>query len=151
MEDWKKDRFGSILRGENPTLLCKMRSGFAVLADSQFLPGYCILLGYPVADSLNELSPDGQAQFLRDMALIGDAILHVCEPLRVNYSIMMNTDHFLHAHIQARYGWEPEERKRWPAFSYPKEMFYDAVHEFEEQKHSGLKRALSEYLNRHKS
>ena len=148
MEDWKQDRFGSILRGENPTFLCKMKSGFAVLADSQFLPGYCILLGYPVVGSLNELPPDGQIQFLRDMALIGDAILAVCKPLRVNYAIMMNSLPILHAHVQPRYGWEPEENKCRPISSYPEEIFYGAAYEFDEQKHGELKRTLSEYLNR---
>ena len=42
MGDWKKDRIGSCERGENPTLMVKMKSGFAVMADNQFLPGYCI-------------------------------------------------------------------------------------------------------------
>ena len=53
--NWKEDRIGSAVRGENPAVLLKMKSGFAVLADAQFLPGYCILLGYPKAKSLNHL------------------------------------------------------------------------------------------------
>jgi len=49
MDNWKLDRIGSYERGENPTLLMKMKSGFAVIADSQFLPGYCI----PLEDRIN--------------------------------------------------------------------------------------------------
>ena len=52
MGDWKKDRIGSCERGENPTLMVKMKSGFAVMADNQFLPGYCIFLRYPQVASL---------------------------------------------------------------------------------------------------
>ena len=55
MDDWKIDRIGFCERGENPTLLMKMKSGFAVIADSQFLPGYCILLAFPRFTSLNDL------------------------------------------------------------------------------------------------
>jgi hypothetical protein len=45
--DWRRDRIGSALRGENPMVLAKMKSGFAVIGDTQFLPGYCLLLAYP--------------------------------------------------------------------------------------------------------
>jgi hypothetical protein len=53
MNSWKSDRIGSAERGENPTVMVKMKSGFAVIGDNQFLPGYCVLLGYPRASSLN--------------------------------------------------------------------------------------------------
>ena len=84
MENWKQDRIGSAERGENPTVMVKMKSGFAVIGDNQFLPGYCVLLRYPQVNSLNELSLVERTQYLIDMTLIGDAILAVCKPLRIN-------------------------------------------------------------------
>ncbi len=39
MDAWKQDRIGTAQRGENPTTLLRMRSGFAFIGDSQFLPG----------------------------------------------------------------------------------------------------------------
>jgi len=147
MESWKLDRFESCERGENPTLLMKMKSGFAVIADSQFLPGYCILLAFPKITSLNELSIDQRRQFLLDMTIVGDAIIKTCNPLRLNYSIMANTDHYLHAHIQARYDWEPEEYISIPAWSYPEEQFYNKLYEFDETKHSELRQNLINNLN----
>lgn len=146
MEDWKADRFGSLERGENPTFLMKMKSGYAVLADSQFLPGYCILLAYPKIGSLNELPMVQRQQFLFDMSLIGDAINTVCHPLRLNYSILANTDPFLHAHIQPRYGWESDEYRPMPAWLYPKDQFYSPQYAFDEKKHDGIKSKLSETL-----
>ena len=92
MEDWKNDRIGSAEKGQNPMVMVKMKSGFAVIGDNQFLPGYCVLLGYPKASSLNELSIKERSQYLTDMTLIGDAIIKACNPLRVNYSILMNLD-----------------------------------------------------------
>ena len=38
MDSWKNDRIGSSERGENPRVMVKMKSGFAVIGDNQFLP-----------------------------------------------------------------------------------------------------------------
>lgn len=146
MDDWKKDRIGSAERGENPLVLARMKSGYAVIGDSQFLPGYCVLLRYPKAESLNELTPEQRTQFLIDMTLIGDAITRVCKPLRVNYSIMMNLDNYLHAHVEARYDWEPDEYKRRPTACYPADQRYAAQFDYDESRYGKLRRKLSEAL-----
>lgn len=146
MEDWKNDRIGSAERGENPLVMVKMKSGFAVIGDNQFLPGYCILLRYPKAASINELSLTERIQYLTDMTLIGDAIIKTCNPLRVNYSILMNLDHYLHAHIEARYDWEPEENKCRPSYCYPKELRYDSKYQYSDEKYGDLKRDITQNL-----
>jgi diadenosine tetraphosphate (Ap4A) HIT family hydrolase len=146
MENWKNDRIGSCERGENPTLMLKMKSGFAVFGDHQFLPGYCLLLGYPKASSLNELSIEARKQYLLDTTLIGDAIIKVCNPLRINYSTLMNFDHYLHTHIEARYEYEPDEYRCKPAYSYPHEQRFGKEYEYSEEKHSELKRKITETL-----
>lgn len=146
MEDWKRDRIGSCERGENPTVMVKMKSGFAVIGDNQFLPGYCLLLRYPEATSLNELSLAERRQYLIDMTLIGDAIIKTCNPLRINYSTLMNLDNFLHTHIEARYDWEPDEYKCRPSYFYPKEQRYVQYHEYCEERHGDMKRKISEAL-----
>lgn len=99
-------------------VLTKMRSGFAVIGDTQFLPGYCVLLPSVKVNSLNELDFKQRSEYLLDMSLIGDAIQAVCNPRRVNYSIYGNTDVYLHAHIFPRYDWEPEERIPKPVWLY---------------------------------
>ena len=146
MEDWKKDRIGSCVSGENPTLIVKMKSGFAVMADNQFLPGYCILLHYPRVDSLSELSMEERKQYLLDTTLIGDAIELVCKPRRVNYSTLMNTDSFLHTHIEARYDWEPDAYKFRPSWTYPEAERYREEYAFSPEKHGKLQRELAEAL-----
>lgn len=146
MEDWKKDRIGSCERGENSMVIARMKSGFAVIGDNQFLPGYCVLLGYPKAESLNELPLPQRTQFLTDMSLIGDAITMACDPLRINYAIMMNLDRYLHAHIHARYEWEPEEYKVRPCFFYPKEQRNLPEHDYSEARHGEVRRRLAATL-----
>jgi diadenosine tetraphosphate (Ap4A) HIT family hydrolase len=145
MENWENDRIGSCERGENPTFMTKMRSGFAVIGDNQFLPGYCVLLGYPKASSLNELSLAARNQYLLDMTLIGDAVIKVCNPLRINYMTLMNLDSYLHTHIEARYEWEPDEYRKRPSFFYTKELRYKEQYEF--SNFDDLKRNIAEALN----
>ena len=96
-------------RGENPAVVRKMLSGWAVMCDWQKLPGYMILLADPVVESLNDLSGQERKQFLADMTLMGDALLEVTDTFRINYQILCNLDPILHAHICPRYTWEPEE------------------------------------------
>ena len=142
MDDWKNDRIGSALKGENPTVIAKMKSGFAVIGDPQFLPGYCILLAYPKVNSLNDLDIEQREAFLIDMSLVGDSISEVCKPIRVNYDILGNTDPFLHAHIFPRYEWE-EERKKHPIWVYPAEFWSVDQYQFSEDKFGELKNQLS--------
>ena len=42
--DWRTDRVGAALRGENPAVLRRLAGGFAVMGDVQFLPGYSVLI-----------------------------------------------------------------------------------------------------------
>jgi len=151
MDDWKKDRIGSALRGENPSVIARMKTGFAVIGDTQFLPGYCLLLSYPVVGSLNDLDAEARKDFLFDMSLIGDAITEVCKPLRINYEILGNTDPYLHAHIFPRYEWEEEEQRKRPVWLYPREQWNEC--QFSEERYGYLKQRLSmklkELMDRH--
>lgn len=96
---WQSDRIGSAERGENPTVLCRMRSGFAVMGDTQFLPGYCVLLAAPQVTHLTDLSFTQRQTFLLDMSLLGEAIERMYQPRRINYEILGNTDAYVHAHV----------------------------------------------------
>lgn len=145
-EDWKRDRVGAAERGANPMMLARMRSGFAVIGDTQFLPGYCVLLAAPWVGGLNELDAAHRRDFLLDMALLGDAIAAVCAPvLRINYSILGNTDAYLHAHVVPRYAWEPAYRRIGPPSNYllkPRLKRY----RYSEEKHGDLRHRLAQKL-----
>ena len=145
-DGWKQDRVGATERGEHPLVLARMRSGYAVMGDTQFLPGYCVLLATPQVESLNDLSLEQRSDFLLDMTLIGDAIMAICQPLRINYAILGNTDHFLHAHVHPRYDWEPEEYRGGPPFSYPPDRWTSAEYQYAEERHGNLRARLSELL-----
>jgi diadenosine tetraphosphate (Ap4A) HIT family hydrolase len=108
--------------GEHPGLICRMASGWVVLADMQYLKGYCILLADPVASSLNDLNREQRADFLQDMVKIGDALMQVTGAYRINYAAMGNSDPYLHAHIVPRFKDEPEIFLHDQPWSYPKNI-----------------------------
>jgi len=65
MTDWRQDRVGAALRGDNPAVLRRLRAGFAVMGDVQFLPGYCVLItDTPGVDRLTDLPRRRRADFL---------------------------------------------------------------------------------------
>ncbi len=107
--------------GANPAVICRVRSGWAVLANMQHLRGYSLLLADPVVESLNSLDIRERAQYLDDMTLVGDALLEVTGAYRINYFIGGNSDPFLHAHIVPRYRSEPEKFRKGGPWSYPQE------------------------------
>ena len=145
-DQWKKDRFGAIERGENPMVIARMKSGYAVMGDTQFLPGYCVLLAYPKVNALEDLSVADRNQYLADMALLGQAVTEVCHPWRVNYAIYGNSDEFLHAHVFPRYTWEPEERKRRPVWRYPIEMWHMPTTQYTHALHGDMRTGITKRL-----
>jgi hypothetical protein len=56
-------RVAAAHRGESPTVICRVRSGWIVLGDNQILRGYSLLLADPIVGDLNALPADGRAQF----------------------------------------------------------------------------------------
>lgn len=131
-EDWRADRIGSARAGANPTVLAKLPESFAVIGDTQFLPGYCVLLAdHSGTDRLTDLPRPRRLAFLASMDALGAAVETACRALqpgfrRLNYEILGNTDAYLHAHVFARYDWEPPEHVGRPVWLYQPDEFYGA-------------------------
>ena len=68
------------------------------------------------------------------MTLVGDALLEVTGAFRINYAVLGNTDPALHAHIVPRYMTEPEQYRKGPPWSYPREVFDGKPFDFERDK-----------------
>ncbi|MFF7689512.1 HIT family protein [Streptomyces syringium] len=128
---WRSDRIGSALQGENPTVLRRLPAGFAVFGDTQFLPGYCVLLvDDPGVQSLTDLPRPRRRAFLDSMDRLGEAVERACRAAdaafrRVNLEILGNADPYLHAHIWPRYDWEPAELIHRPVWLYLCERWTD--------------------------
>ena len=141
------ERVEAARAGTNPTVICRVPSGWVVMGDIQYLPGYCILLPDPVVPDLNSLNKKQRARYLLDMALIGDALLEVTGAYRINYEILCNTDPFLHAHIFPRYMSEPEHLRKIPVWSYERENM--PLNKFDVERDKKLMQKIGQAIQRH--
>lgn len=146
MKQWFEDRIGSAINGSNPMVMTELEGGYAVFGDVQCLPGYSVLLPKRHVSSLNELNIDERQSFLRDMSILGDAILDVCHADRINYDILGNTDNFLHAHVFPRYATEKRERLEKPVWLYSSDHWADVQYRYDPMKHDTLRKRITEYL-----
>lgn len=150
--DWRTDRIGAALRGENPTVLRRLKSGFAVIGDVQFLPGYSVLLtDEPGVQRLSDLPRAKRLLFLSGMDQLGESVERACRRLdpafrRVNLEILGNTDPFLHAHVWPRFEWEPAELVGKPVWLYPRECWSDERFRLGPQ-HDVLREAIGSELD----
>ncbi|GAA5040213.1 HIT family protein [Streptomyces siamensis] len=151
-DEWRKDRIGSALRGENPAVLRRLDAGFAVIGDVQFLPGYSVLLADdPAVRRLSDLPKGRRLAFLSDMDRLGEAVERACRRLdpafrRVNLEILGNTDGFLHAHVWPRFEWEPADLVGLPVWLYPREMWSEEDYALG-PRHADLREAIGDELD----
>jgi diadenosine tetraphosphate (Ap4A) HIT family hydrolase len=125
-----------------PPAAARLRSGWVVLGERQIFAGYCLLLPDPVVPHLNALRAAERAQFLSDMAAIGDALLAITEAVRINYAMFGNVDPALHAHIFPRRATEPEGTRT----AQPWALDWNLAPAYAEAVHGDLKRRLREHL-----
>ncbi len=131
--DWRQDRIGAALRGENPTVIRRLSNAFAVIGDAQFLPGYSVLLiDRRGVDRLSDLTRTDRLGFLGDLDRLGEAVENVCRRRdasfrRVNLEIQGNLDPFLHAHVWPRYDWESSDQVTRPVGRYPSSRWSDPL------------------------
>ena len=151
MTDWRDDRVGSAHRGDNPLVMARMRSGFAVIGDTQHLPGYSLLLTDDSSvDHLTDLDWRRRAEFLFDLSLIGEAVQHACRGRslrRINYEVLGNAEPVLHGHVHPRYDWEPPERIIGPVWRYPKELRNDPRYAYSDERHGEVRAAITAELH----
>jgi diadenosine tetraphosphate (Ap4A) HIT family hydrolase len=130
--------------GGHPALIARLPSGWAVMGERQVLPGYCLLLPDPVVDHLNALRSDRLAQFLGDMARLGEAVLASTDAVRVNYAIFGNVEPALHAHVFPRRADEPAATRTAQPFA----LDWNAAAAFSDAMHGGLRRRIAQQIAR---
>lgn len=130
--------------------MARMSSGFAVIGDTQHLPGYSVLLtdDSPV-NHLTDLDWARRREFLFDLSLLGEAVERACRPQelrRINYEVLGNSLPFLHGHVHARYEWEPPDKLGGPVWRYPKEVRNDPAHAYSDERHAEVRAAITSEL-----
>ncbi len=96
-------RIKLIKQGKNPYLIKELTTGYAVLSDYQFFPGYCLLLCKLHKTELHQLDKKFKLKFLDEMSLLAEAVYKTFKPDKLNYELLGNQDKHLHWHIFPRY------------------------------------------------
>jgi diadenosine tetraphosphate (Ap4A) HIT family hydrolase len=152
VSQWREDRIGAALRGENPMVMARMRSGFAVIGDTQHLPGYSLLLCDDASiNHLTDLDWPARAAFLFDLSLVGEAVQAAChndDLRRINYEILGNAEPWLHGHVHPRYDWEPADHLPWPVSRYPPAIRNAREHAYSDDAHGELRSRITRELQR---
>ncbi len=130
--------------GKEVRVAARLFSGWVIFGERQFVRGYVLLLPDPVVPSLNSLATQERAQFLSDMARLGDALLKITGAARINYAILGNAEPALHAHVIPRYANEPESLRSTHPWAYD----WQAAPAFDRAVHGPLAESLRAELTR---
>jgi len=139
--------------GEDPTVIAKLRGGFAALSETQFLPGHCLLLADDErVGQLSDLPRPARVQFLTDLGLLGEAVAAACaawDPAfsRIDYEITSHPQRHLQAHVLPRYAWEPAAVRYGSAWLHPPSRWQDPAHALGPA-HDRLLEAIARELSR---
>lgn len=123
------NRIARIKAGEDPQLIARLTSGFAILGNQQPLDGCCMLLPdlppellrgsfcLSTPAHLNDLPPRARAAFLTDLALLGDAVIAATGCERLNYLMLCNQVPELHGHVVPRFADEDPGKRLMDPFA----------------------------------
>jgi diadenosine tetraphosphate (Ap4A) HIT family hydrolase len=128
--------------GQEPAVIARLASGWAVLGQRQVLRGYCLLLPDPVVPHLNALGAPERDRFMADLGRLGEAVLATTGALRINYAIFGNLEPALHAHVHPRYADEPAAMRTNNPFAYD----WTQAPLFDLQQHGPLRDAIRSRL-----
>ena len=131
-------------------VMARMRTGFAVIGDTQHLPGYSLLLTDDLdIDHPTDLPWPRRRDFFFDLSLLGEAVLNATRKngaTRINYEVLGNSWNYLHGHVHARYGWEPRDKIGGPVWRYAKDVRNAPEHAYNDARHGALRREITREL-----
>lgn len=99
----------------NPYFIAELSTGYAVLADNQYVPGYTLFISSTCVPELHELAPDRRSRFMNEMATVAEAAWRAFSPRKLNYELLGNSVAHLHWHLIPRYADDP--KPTWPIWS----------------------------------
>ena len=108
---WKK-KYEELRKGSHSDLIARINGHYLVFGESQFLPGYMILIHKnPGFKRLSDLAIEDQIEFMLLITCIQATLTQHLEGenidfKRCNIEVLGNKDHYVHAHIWPRFGWE---------------------------------------------
>jgi diadenosine tetraphosphate (Ap4A) HIT family hydrolase len=111
-------------QGRNPHAVVRTSTGYVNLADVQYYPGYTTFVSKRCVNELHELGESERVEYLREMALVAEAVFDAFKPRKLNYELLGNGAPHLHWHLFPRPGDDPYPRS--PVWE--DTNFLDALH-----------------------
>ncbi len=102
-------RILDIKNNNNPYFITELKTGYVVLGDYQFYEGYSLFLSKSHVEELHMLK-EKRFEYLKEMAIVAEAVYNVFKPTKLNYELLGNTDKHLHWHIFPRYKNDPNPK-----------------------------------------
>lgn len=125
----------------------EFKHSYVELGKSQFWEGYCILFSKVDYEHLTDMPNKVREEYLMEMSILGDAMMEVLSPRRINYNILGNSHPVVHAHVFPRYEWEKEPLKQTVVWRYEDETFSNPEYAFDLVKHASLKEKLAKAIH----
>ena len=100
---------------DNPYFVAELETGYAVLADNQYVRGYALFISKTCVPELHELAPERRSRFLDEMATVAEAMFRAFAPRKLNYELLGNSVPHLHWHLIPRY--DDDAKPTWPIWS----------------------------------
>lgn len=102
------ERIREITNSTNSYFVKELESGYVVLGDHQFYKGYTLFLSKKHVTELHELENCERDLYLKEMAMVAEAVFKAFNPDKLNYELLGNTDGHLHWHIFPRRSIDPQ-------------------------------------------
>lgn len=90
------------LNGENPYFVKELKTGVVVIGWNQHFYGYTLFICKKHATELYELEPVFQAEYLKEMVVVAQAVSKAFNADKMNYECLGNGDIHLHFHLFPR-------------------------------------------------
>jgi diadenosine tetraphosphate (Ap4A) HIT family hydrolase len=94
-------------RGENPFSVARTTTGYVNLGDVQYHEGYTVFVAKRCVQELHELAKSERNAYLREMAVVAEAVFDAFEPRKLNYELLGNGAPHLHWHLFPRHADDP--------------------------------------------
>ena len=96
------DRIEMIGNGTNPYFVRELETGYVVIGDNQYFPGYVLFLCKQHKTELFYLEEDFCRKFLAEMTIVAEAASIAFHADKMNYELLGNEDSHLHWHLFSR-------------------------------------------------
>jgi diadenosine tetraphosphate (Ap4A) HIT family hydrolase len=102
------DRIEQIRNDTNRFFVKELVTGYVVIGDHQFYPGYTVFLSKIHSSELHTVEKKFRDTFLCEMATVAEAVYRAFRPNKLNYELLGNTDEHMHWHIFPRRKSDPK-------------------------------------------